>query len=61
MRSRSKYSVSNKRVPKSGAELRWMAVALSHDTPTQRSPMPRIVKLELVKFDLVKDTLGNVS
>ena len=38
-----------------------MAVALSQVTPTQRSPIPRMVKLELVKFDFVKETLGSVS
>ncbi len=39
--------------------LMWMAVALSHVTPTHRSPMPRIVKLDEVKFVLVKVTDGS--
>ena len=61
MRSRSKNSVSNSRVPISGDSFWWIAVALSQLTPTQRSPMPRIVKLDEVKLVLVKVTLGRVS
>ncbi len=61
IRSRSKYSVSNRRVPNSGALFKWIAVALSQLTPTHRSPMPRMVKLELVKLLLVNETLGRVS
>jgi hypothetical protein len=38
-----------------------MAVAESHETPTQRSPMPRIVKLEPVKLPFEKVTFGRVS
>ena len=40
--------------------LTWIAVALSQVTPTHRSPMPRMVKLDEVKLVLVKVTLGSV-
>ena len=39
----------------------WIAVALSHDAPTHKSPIPRMVKLDPVKLPLVKVTLGKVS
>ena len=39
--------------------LTWIAVAWSQVTPTHRSPMPRIVKLEEVKFVFVKVMLGS--
>src|SRR3546814_10547530 len=58
-RSRSKNSVSNRRVENSGSPFRWIAVALSQVVPTHRSPMPRIVKLAPVKLVLVKVTLGS--
>ena len=61
MRSRSKYSVSNKRVAISGVPLTWMAVAESQEVPTHRSPMPRMVKLDPVKLPLEKTTFGRVS
>ncbi len=57
----SKNSVSNRRVCSSGVSLTWMAVAESQVTPTQRSPMPRIVKLDAVKLPLLNDTFGRVS
>ena len=38
-----------------------LALALSQVVPTQRSPMPRMVKLAPVKFVLVKVTFGSVS
>src|SRR3546814_2154532 len=57
-RSRSKNSVSNRRVENSGSPLRWIAVALSQVVPTHRSPIPRIVKLAPVKLVLVKVTFG---
>ena len=58
----SKYSVSKKRVPSSGVPSRWIAVALSQVTPTQRSPTPRMVKMPPPeKLPLVKVTLGSVS
>jgi hypothetical protein len=61
IRSRSKYSVSNRRVEVSGMSLTWMPVAVSQEKPTQRSPTPRMVKLDEVKLVLVKVTLGTVS
>ena len=60
-RSRSKNSVSNRRVENSGSPFKWIAVALSQVVPTHRSPMPRMVKLAPVKFVLVKVTFGSVS
>ena len=39
----------------------WMAVALSQLTPTHKSPIPRMVKLDEVKLLLVNETLGRVS
>ncbi len=59
IRSRSKNSVSNRRLWVIGMSLRWMPVAESHDTPTQRSPIPLIVKLDEVKFVLVNVTFGS--
>ena len=58
-RSRSKNSPSNRRVVTSGMSLTWIAVAASQVVPVHRSPMPRIVKLDVVKLVLVKVTLGS--
>ena len=45
----------------SGMSLTWMPVAWSHEKPVQRSPTPRMVKLDEVKLVLVKVTFGTLS